>query len=152
MSWKAQIELQLLWEYCEFSAWVGPVVSSELMLQIAQPSASLARDILIPQLIVRVCDSSRWRYITVITDKFSLECRQARLVCTVLVNSDILAANYGVKQRQFTKPTSEPCASDAKESNEAFDRAIRGWYCSITIANYRLITVIRFVVKNYTYP
>ena len=25
-------------------------------------------------------------------------------------------------------------------------------YCSITIANYRLITIIRFVVKNYTHP
>ena len=25
-------------------------------------------------------------------------------------------------------------------------------YCSITIANHRLITVIRFVVKNYTHP
>ena len=24
-------------------------------------------------------------------------------------------------------------------------------YCSITIANYRLITIIRFVVKSYTY-
>ena len=97
-----------------------------MMLQIAQPSASLARDILIPQLIARVCDSSRSRYITVITDKFSLECRQARLVCTVLVNSDILIANYGVKQSQFTKPTSEPRACDPQESNDACDRAIRG--------------------------
>ena len=25
-------------------------------------------------------------------------------------------------------------------------------YCSITTANYRLITVIRFVAKSYTYP
>ena len=25
-------------------------------------------------------------------------------------------------------------------------------YCSITVANHRLITVIRFVVKNYTHP
>ena len=30
------------------------------------------------------------------------------LVYVVLVNSNILTANYGVKQRQFTKPTSEP--------------------------------------------
>ena len=51
----------------------------------------------------------------------------ARLDCAVLVNSDILTANYGVKQNQFTKPTSEPRASDPEESNEAFDRAIRGW-------------------------
>ena len=48
------------------------------------------------------------------------------LVCSVLVNSDTLTANYGVKQVQFTKPTSEPRASDTEESNEAFDRAIRG--------------------------
>jgi len=45
-----------------------------------------------------------------------------------------------------------PRASDPEESNEAFDRAIRRWYCSITTANYRLITVIRFVVKSYTHP
>jgi len=46
----------------------------------------------------------------------------------VLVNSDILTANYGVKQNQFTKPTSEPRASDPEEFNETFDRAIRGWF------------------------
>ena len=51
--------------------------------------------------------------------------RWPHLVCAVLVNSDILTANYGVKQRQFTKPTSEPHVSDPEESNEAFDRAIR---------------------------
>ena len=45
-----------------------------------------------------------------------------------------------------------PRASDPEESNEAFDRTIRGLYCSITVANYRLITIIRFVVKNYTHP
>ena len=45
----------------------------------------------------------------------------------MLVNSDSLTANYGVKQSQFTKLTSEPRASDLEESNEAFDRAIRGW-------------------------
>ena len=51
---------------------------------------------------------------------------QPRLVCNVLVNSDSLTANYDVKQSQFTKPTSEPHASDPEESNEAFDRAIKG--------------------------
>ena len=45
----------------------------------------------------------------------------------MLKNSDILTANYGVKQSQFTKPTPEPRASDAEESNNAFDRAIREW-------------------------
>ena len=49
------------------------------------------------------------------------------LVCSVLVNSDSLTVNYGIKQIQFTKITSEPCASDPEESNEVFDRAIRGW-------------------------
>ena len=43
-----------------------------------------------------------------------------------LVNSATLTVNYGVKQSQFTKPTSEPHASDPEESNEVFDRAIRG--------------------------
>ena len=34
-------------------------------------------------------------------------CLRPRLVCSVLVNSDTLTVNYGVKQNQFTKPTSE---------------------------------------------
>ena len=46
--------------------------------------------------------------------------------CSMLVNSDILTTNYDIKQSQFTKSTSEPYASDPEESNEAFDRAIRG--------------------------
>ena len=50
--------------------------------------------------------------------------RKARLVCAVLVNSDILTANYGVKQSQFTKPTSEPRVRNLEESNEIFDRVI----------------------------
>jgi len=50
-----------------------------------------------------------------------------RLVYSVLVNSDSLTANYGVKQSQFTKPTSEPPTSDPEKSNEIFDRTIRGW-------------------------
>ena len=49
------------------------------------------------------------------------------LVCAVLVNSDSLTANYGVKQNQFTKPTSEPRTSDPEGSNETFDPVIRGW-------------------------
>ena len=44
----------------------------------------------------------------------------------MLMNSDILTANYGVKQSQFTKPTPEPRAGDPEEFNEVFDRAIRG--------------------------
>ena len=45
----------------------------------------------------------------------------------MLMNSDILTINYGVKQKQFTKSTPEPRASDPEESNETFDRTIRGW-------------------------
>jgi len=41
------------------------------------------------------------------------------------MNSDILSANYGVKQSQFTKPTLAPRASDLEESNKTFDRVIR---------------------------
>ena len=51
----------------------------------------------------------------------------SRYNCSALGIVTTLTANYGVKQSQFTKPISEPCASDHKESNEAFDRAIRGW-------------------------
>ena len=45
-----------------------------------------------------------------------------------------------------------PRASDPEESNEAFDHTIRGWYCNITVANHRLIIIIRFVAKSYTHP
>ena len=38
---------------------------------------------------------------------FFLKGVHARLVCAVLVNSDTLTANYGVKRSQFTKLTSE---------------------------------------------
>ena len=41
------------------------------------------------------------------------------------MHSDILTANHGVKQSQFTKSTPEPRTSDPEESNKAFDRAIR---------------------------
>jgi len=46
--------------------------------------------------------------------------------CSASVNSDTLTIYYSVKQNQFTKLTLEPCASDLEESNETFDRAIRG--------------------------
>ena len=38
------------------------------------------------------------------------------------------------------------------QSNEAFDRMIRIWYCSITVANHKLTITIRLVSKNYTHP
>ena len=82
----------------------------------------------------------------------SLAAQWSRLVCSVLVNSNTLTVNYGVKQSQFTKPTSEPRASDPEESNEAFDARAEDCDCSITVANHQLITVIRFVVKSYTHP
>ena len=59
--------------------------------------------------------------------KFQQVTRSSILVCSVLVNSDILTANYGVKQSQFTKPTSEPRARNPEDSNEFFDSAIWGW-------------------------
>ena len=39
-------------------------------------------------------------------------------------NSNTLTNNYNVKQSQFTKPNSEPCARNSEDSNEAFDRVI----------------------------
>ena len=56
----------------------------------------------------------------------TIEETKVRLICSVLVNSDNLTANYDVKQNQFTKLTSEPRASDPNKSNETFDCAIRG--------------------------
>ena len=64
--------------------------------------------------------------------------------CSALVSSDTLTAYYGVKQSQFTKPTPEPRASD-------LTTRLEDGYCSITVANRRLITVIRFVAKSYTH-
>ena len=43
-------------------------------------------------------------------------------------------------------------ASDPKESNEVLNARLEDVYCSITVDNHRLITVIRFVAKNYTHP
>ena len=37
---------------------------------------------------------------------------------------DTLTANYGVKQNQFTKPTSEPRVRNPEDSNEVFDRTM----------------------------
>ena len=54
---------------------------------------------------------------------------------------------YQVKFNYKTTSTT-PCKS-RDESNEAFDCAIRGWYCSFTVANHQLITIIRFVSKSY---
>ena len=43
-------------------------------------------------------------------------------------------------------------ASDFEESSETFDARLDDGYCSITVANHWLITVIRFVAKSYTNP
>ena len=56
-----------------------------------------------------------------------------------LVNSDTLTVYYGVKQSQFTK--SRPLTARLNDG-----------YCSITVANHRLIIIIRFVAKSYTHP
>ena len=72
--------------------------------------------------------------------------------CSALVNSDTLTAYYGVKQSQFTKPTSEPHASDLKNLMRPLTARLEDGYCSITVANHWLITIIRFVAKSYTYP
>ena len=58
----------------------------------------------------------------------------------------------GIKWRQFVKLISQPCATPRDESNEAFDARLENGYCSITVANHGLITVIRFVAQNCTHP
>jgi hypothetical protein len=57
----------------------------------------------------------------------------------------------GIKQRQFSKLRSQPCGKSQDESNKVSDHMIRGWYCSITVANHGLIIFIRFVTQSYTY-
>ena len=56
------------------------------------------------------------------------------------MNSNILTANYCVKQIQFTKPTPELLRSDPEESNKVIDRVIREWllqhHCSKLSINY----------------
>ena len=48
------------------------------------------------------------------------------------------------------------CARNLDEFNEVFDCVIRDYsrthYCSATVANHRLITVISFVAKSCIYP
>ena len=50
-----------------------------------------------------------------------------RLVCTVLVNSNSLTGNFGFKQISLQNQLQNPRASNLEESNEVFDRAVRGW-------------------------
>ena len=45
-----------------------------------------------------------------------------------------------------------PRASDPEESKKAFAVRLEDSYCSITVANHWLITVIKFVAKSYTHP
>jgi hypothetical protein len=57
----------------------------------------------------------------------------------------------GIKQIQFIKLPPQPCVKSRDESNEVFDRMIRGWLCSITVTNHQLIMIIRFVAQSYTH-
>ena len=75
-----------------------------------------------------------------------------RAMILALVNSATLTANYGVKQSQFTKPTSEPPLGTQKILMKPLTACFEDSYCSINVANHQLITVIRFVAKNYTHP
>jgi len=47
------------------------------------------------------------------------------------MNTDTLTVYYGVKQSQFTKTNSKTSVLEILKN--AFDRAIRDWYCSITV-------------------
>ena len=56
----------------------------------------------------------------------------------------------GMSNKQFIKPTLEP------HTLTNIMRSLTAWlendyYCSITTVNRRLITVIKFVAKNYTH-
>ena len=75
----------------------------------------------------------------------------SRYNCSVLGIAITLTINYGVKQNQFIKPASEPRASDLKNLMRHLTARLEVGYCNINVANHRLITVIRFVVKSYTH-
>ena len=62
-----------------------------------------------------------------------------------------MTVNYGVKQSQFTKSTLEPALVILKNLMSPLIARLEDGYCSITIANHRLITVISFVAKSYTH-
>ena len=68
------------------------------------------------------------------------------------MNSDILTANYDIKQNQFTKLTRTPAIVTLKNLISPLTARLEDSYCSITVANHGLITVIRFVAKSYIHP
>ena len=73
----------------------------------------------------------------------------------------ILTANYGVKQNQFIKPTSKPSLQNQlqnpalvtlKNLIRLLTAQLENSYCSIIVINHQLITVIKFITKNYIHP
>ena len=66
----------------------------------------------------------------------------------MLVDGDILTANYGVKQSQFYKTNFRtPALVTLKNLMRPLTARLEDGYYSITVANHRLITIIRFVAK-----
>ena len=59
-----------------------------------------------------------------------------------------MVSNKGSLQNQLQNPA----LVILKNLMSTLTARLEDGYCSITIANHRLITVIRFVAKNYTHP
>ena len=74
-----------------------------------------------------------------------------RLICAVLVNSNSLSANYGIKKSVYKTNFKAPALVTIKNIMKLLTTRLEDDYYSITVANHQLINGIRFVAKNYTH-
>ena len=73
------------------------------------------------------------------------------LICAVLVNSDILTANYGVNKASLQNQLQNPALVTQKNLMKPLTARLEDDYCSVSVANHQLIIVIRFIAKSYTH-
>ena len=74
------------------------------------------------------------------------------LVCAVLVNSDIWPLITVSNKASLQNQLQNPALVTLKNIMRPLTAWLENSYYSIIVANHQLITVIRFVVKNYTHP
>ena len=73
------------------------------------------------------------------------------LVLVLGIVGNILTANYGVKKISLQNQLQNPVLVTLKNLMRHLTARLEDGYCSINIANQRLINVIRFVTKSYTH-
>ena len=71
---------------------------------------------------------------------------------SVLINSDILTLIMVSNKASLQNQLQNPALVTLKNLIRPLTARLDDDYCSITVANNRLIIVIRFVAKNYTHP